>query len=202
MHQTLNPNETYTFSRYFELKIIPRNLALEFGYSFERKNLQLPQYSGDLTEVKQTQERIERILPYVSLASEASRREILIAPVIMDLVFYTKAELQIECPLKVNQRLQGVLDYFLESTKDFLIVEAKREDLDFGMTQLIAELVALDQWLENKSQNLLLGTVTTGKAWEFCLLDRQKKAIFQGLETYYLPSNLEKLMRVLIQALS
>ena len=202
MHKLLNSNESYTFSKYFEMKLLPRNLANEFSYNFERKNLNLPQYDGELSRMEETLKRIVDVLPYVSLARESSRREILIAPVILDLVYYTKSELEIEYPIKVNQQLQGVIDYFLESSKDLLIVEAKREDLDFGMTQLIAELIALDYWLEDKPQAYLLGAVTTGKSWEFAQLDRCKKLISQGLENYGIPKDIEELMRILVQALT
>lgn len=202
MHKLLDPSESYTFSKFFEMKLSPRNVANEFGYSFERGNLNLPQYLGEIDRVKETSKRMAEVRPYVNLAREASRREVLIAPVILDLVYYTKAELEIEYPLKVNQQLQGIIDYFLESTKDFLIVEAKREDLDFGMTQLFSELIALDLWLEDQPQTLLLGAVTTGKAWEFAQLNRSRKHIIQGLEGYLIPKDLEELMRILIQALS
>ena len=46
--------------------------------------------------------------------------------------------------IKVNEQLQGYLDYFLENVNDLLLLEAKKEDLDYGMTQLIAELIALE----------------------------------------------------------
>jgi hypothetical protein len=201
MSKTLNPNESYTFSKFFELKLSCRNLAQEFGYSFERKQLNLPHYLGELSRLEETQKRILETQPYISLSSEASRREVLISPVILDLVYYTKAQLEIEYSIKVNQRLQGVLDYFLESNQDLLIVEAKREDLDFGMTQLVAELIALDVWLEDKSQHKLLGAVTTGKSWEFAQLQRTEKHVIQGLESYRVPEDLEELMRILVQAL-
>lgn len=201
MQKLMNPNETYTFSRFFELKFSARNLAQEFGYEFARTALDLPRYSGELDRLRETYKRISEVLPYINLSREASRREVLIAPVILDLVYYTKAELEIEFSLKVSQHLQGVIDYFLESQKSFLIVEAKREDLDFGMTQLIAELIALDAWLEDTSQTELLGAVTTGKSWELALLRRSEKLILQGLQSYRVPEDLEELMRILILAL-
>ena len=47
-----------------------QDLAKEFGYSFERKWLNLPQYTGELDRSPQTKERIEEILPHVSLTSD------------------------------------------------------------------------------------------------------------------------------------
>ncbi|WP_366941895.1 hypothetical protein [uncultured Nostoc sp.] len=44
----LDSNRSYTFSNYFELGFAVDDLVAKFGYSFERKLLNLPQYSGTL----------------------------------------------------------------------------------------------------------------------------------------------------------
>jgi hypothetical protein len=44
----LNPNQSYTFSRYFELQIDPIDLATYFNYKFRRSPLNLPTFQGDL----------------------------------------------------------------------------------------------------------------------------------------------------------
>jgi hypothetical protein len=201
MNKILNPEETYTFSKYFELKIEAQDLAEEFGYTLERKNLNLPKYMGELDRIQETQSRIEEILPYVSLSNEIARREWLIAPVIVGLIHYTKAQVRTEYAIKVSKYLQGNLGYFLEANDQVLIAKAKKADLDFGMTQLVSQLITLDQWLEDQHQNHLVGAVTTGKIWEFARLDRQAKHIEQGLESYRVPEDIEILMRILVQAL-
>jgi hypothetical protein len=197
----IDPNQSYTFSKYFEMKIEAKDLAREFGYSFSRKYLNLPQFEGELDRIEQTKERIVEILPYASLSSETARREILISPVILDLVHYTKSEIYIEYPIKVTEQLQGYFDYLLEKKRELLVIEAKKADLDYGMTQLLAELIALDKWQENEQQTELIGAVTTGKLWEFAKLNRLEKKIEQGLESYLVPDDLEPLMRILVQAL-
>lgn len=197
----INSEQSYTFSKIFELKIEPKDLTKYFGYSFTRKKISLPQYQGDLDRIDELKERIEEVLPYASLSSEAARREILISPLILDLIHYTKSEIFIEYSIKVSEQLQGYLDYFLENVNALLVIEAKKEDLDYGMTQLIAELIALEQWQENKEQTYLIGAVTTGKIWEFARLNRDKKHIEQGLESYRVPEDVEPLMRILVQEL-
>lgn len=197
-----NLTQKYTFNQIFDLQIIPPDLAEIFGYSFERKKLNLPQYSDKLDRIQQTQERIETILPHVSLSNESARRETLIAPIIFDLVYYTTIEINIEYSIKVNDQLQGTFDYFLEAPSQVLVVEAKKEDLGLGMTQLCAELIALDQWDQTNGQTHLIGGITTGKIWEFARLDRPHKHIEQGLESYRVPEDIEPLMRILIQALT
>jgi len=198
----LDSTQSYTFSKIFELKIPADDLAAEFGYTLSRKSLNLPQYQGDLDRLQELRSRIEEILPYVDLASETSRREILISRVVAELVHYTKAQLRIEYPLKVTEQLQGYLDYLLRTQTDLLVIEAKRQDLDYGFTQLVAEIIALDQWDRTPNQPQLIGAVTTGKIWEFGVLHREAKHIDQGLDSYRVPDDLNPLMRILVQALT
>ena len=170
--KVLEPTGSYTFSKIFELKLIAQDLAAEFGYTLTRKRLSLPQYQGELDRIRELQNRIEETLPYVNLSTETARREILVSPIILDLIHYTKAEVRIEYSIKVTEQLQGYLDYFLQQHNQLLIIEAKKEDLDFGFTQLAAQLIALDQWEVDNPTDHILGAVTTGKIWEFGLLDR------------------------------
>jgi hypothetical protein len=199
--RVLDPNQSYTFSKIFELRIFADDLANEFGYSFTRKRLSLPQYQQELAHLEDLKDRIEAVLPYVDLASETSRREVLISQVLLQLVQYTKSQLKIEYPIKINQQLQGYLDYLLRSQTELLVIEAKREDLDYGFTQLVAEMIALDHWDRIPEQSTLIGAVTTGKIWQFGRLNRATKHIEQGLDSYRVPDDLEPLMRILVQAL-
>ncbi|MEO1592593.1 MAG: hypothetical protein AAFU71_15065 [Cyanobacteria bacterium J06632_22] len=199
--QVFEPGGSYTFSKIFDLKIIAQDLVKEFGYTLTRKRLNLPQYSGELDRIEQLRDRIEETLPHVSLSTEMARREILISPVMIDLIHYTKAEMRIEYPIKVTEQLQGSLDYFLTSHQQLLIIEAKREDLDFGFSQLAAQLIAMDQWATDNPSDVLIGAVTTGKLWEFGRLNRRQKHLEQGLDSYRVPDDLDALMRILIQAL-
>jgi hypothetical protein len=66
---------------------------------------------------------------------------------------------------------------------------------------LAAQLIALDQWEVDNPTDHILGAVTTGKIWEFGLLDRKKKHIDQGFDSYRVPDDVEPLMRILVHAL-
>jgi hypothetical protein len=197
----LEPNQSYTFSKIFELNIDVDKLAADFEYSLIRKRLSLGLYSGELDRLQQLKDRIEEILPYVNLANEATRREILIAPVVADLIHYTRAQLRIEYPIKASEQLQGLLDYLIRTHNNLLVIEAKKEDLNNGFTQLVAELIALEQWEDTTDQPILIGAVTTGSIWQFATLDRKSRVITQGVESYRIPDDLDHLMRILIQSL-
>ncbi|MBP0013795.1 MAG: hypothetical protein J7545_01180 [Roseofilum sp. SBFL] len=196
----LDPNQSYTFSQIVDLNIDPQDLAEEFGYSLERLRLDLRQYSGELNLLEQTRSRIERVLPHVSLITETSRREVLISHIVLDLVEYTQASLRIEYPLKVDP-LQGILDYLLRTESQLLVIEAKKEDLTYGFTQLVAEMIALDRWEKTPNQPILIGAVTTGFIWKFGRLDREQKYFQEGLDSYRVLEDIEPLLRILIHTL-
>ncbi|MBP0027893.1 hypothetical protein [Roseofilum sp. Guam] len=196
----LKDDQTYTFSQIVDLNIDPQDLAEEFGYSLERSPLHLPQYPGDMYLLEQTRSRIQQSLPHISLTTETSRRQVLVAPVILDLVQYTKSCLRIEYPLRVKP-LQGILDYLLRTESHLLVLEAKKEDLNRGFTQLMAKMIALDRWEKTPNQPILIGAVTTGFIWKFGRLDREQKHFQEGLDSYRVLEDIEPLLRILIRTL-
>jgi len=202
MSKILDPNQNYTFSKFFEMNVASDRFVAEFGYKLVRARLNLPQYTGELDRIEDLKGRIEELLPYVDLSSETARREIIVSKVVSDLVHYTKAQLRIEFPIKVTNQLQGYLDYLLQSTTRLLVIEAKKEDFSNGFVQLSAELIALDQSEETPEQPYIVGTVTNGTLWQFGILHRAEKLIEQGLDSYRVPDDLDPLMRILVQALT
>lgn len=196
----LDPNRSYTFSNYFELGFAVDDLVAEFGYSFERKFLELPQYSGSLDRLAELKQRIEEVLPFVDLENEATRREILIAPIITDLIHYSHAKLRIEYNIKVNNKLQGNLNYYLRTTTNLIVIEAKQADINRGFIQLATEMIALDKWTDS-TQAEILGAVTTGNVWQFGRLNRQQQSIEQAINLYRVTEELDVVVRTLLAAL-
>ncbi|MCS6959499.1 MAG: hypothetical protein RMK91_05560 [Pseudanabaenaceae cyanobacterium SKYGB_i_bin29] len=200
MARKLLLDRSYTFSNYFEMGIIPRELAQEFGYNFQKLHLCLPAYAVDIDRLELLRQRIQDILPYLELENETARREFMIAPIISELIYYTKARLRVEYSLKLNDQLQGIIDYHIEAEQAVVIIEAKQADLSRGFSQLTAELIALDQWLENQ-QPQILGAVTTGNIWQFGILDRPQKLIQQDLNLYRVPADLDQVFPILLHFL-
>ena len=201
MSKILDPHQSYTFSKFFELNVAVDKFVAEFGYKLVRTRLNLPQYGGELDRLDDLKGRIEELLPYVELSSETARREVIVSKVVSDLVHYTKAQLRIEFLIKVTNQLQGYLDYLLESETRLLVIEAKKEDFSNGFVKLSAELIALDQSEDTPDQPYLVGTVTNGTLWQFGVLHRAEKIIEQGLDSYRVPDDLTPLMRILVQTL-
>lgn len=197
----LEAGKSYSFRNYFEMPYEPDEILAELGYSLRKTQLELPQAELDRPPLQQLKHSLEQRLPYVSLTSEAARREVLIAPIVLTLIDYTQAQLRIEYAIRVSDQLKGSLDYYLQSQNSLLIIEAKNADLARGFTQLAAELIALDQWLDSDTRPLY-GVVSTGDIWQFGRLNRQQHQIEQDLSLYRVPTDLEDLFPILIAILT
>lgn len=196
----IQPDQSYTFADYFKLNYDTEDILAYFGYSFAAQSLVLPKSDRKLERLEGLKQRLEESLPYLSLNSEIARREFLIAPVVMDLIHYTHVRVKVEYLLIVNEQLKGVLDYYLQSQNQLLIIEAKNADLQRGFTQLGVELIAIAQWLSSEKP-IFYGAVSMGNIWQFGVLHRQTKQIVQDLNLYRVPADLEDLMRVLVAIL-
>lgn len=195
------PENSYTFSDYFKMRIPTEEILNYFGYSKRNERLDLPKFSGDLPTIRQLNERIEEVLIHISLESEITRREFLIAPVIFEVRHLTKAKLNSEYWIEYNHQLRGSLDYFLRDERNLLVVEAKNADLTRGFTQLAVEMIALDKSVEEPNSPIY-GAVTTGREWHFGKLDRQAKTISQSIDSFAIPGNLEEIVRILVGILA
>jgi len=196
----IDPEQSYSFADYFKLNFAPRDILAYFEVSLQRRNLEMPRYKGGLDSLEGLKNRIEESLPRLTLTSEMARREFLIAPVLMDVLHYTQATLNVEYSVSVNNQLKGSLDYLLQNQQTFLVIEAKNEDLERGFVQLAVEMIALDQWIES-DQPVLRGAVSTGNIWQFGEFNRESREVIQGLELYRVPADLEDLMQILVACL-
>ena len=210
MIRNINLPDSLSFSDYFKLNFYPEEILNYFGYAFEMKLLDFTKSVCDLVEINLLEKRLAKSLPYITFDNEIARREFLIAPVLMDLIDYTKSNLKVSYTLNVNNQLRGELDYFIESNikanddvnHQFLVIEAKDENLERGFKQLAVELVAIAYALNADQryigQRYIHGAVSIGKVWQFGRLDRQDKMVVQDLHLYRVPEDLKDLMAILV----
>ncbi|NJR63196.1 MAG: hypothetical protein HC769_33095 [Cyanobacteria bacterium CRU_2_1] len=192
----LNPNETYTFAKYAELPYERDDILADLGCTIESSRLTLPQYPDPLN-LTTLHQQIQDNYQYTTISSEQARREFLIAPIISYLCKQTQQKVRVEYPITISNWLRGSLDYYYQADPNLLIIEAKRENLYSGFTQLAAELLALDQWTDSESP-ILHGAVTTGQIWQCGQFHRQTKHLIEDLTLYRVPEELELLIRILI----
>lgn len=195
----LDANASYTFCSYFELRFSPIDILGDLGCSLKRSPLSLPRSFWDTSPLQQ---RIENYLPYISLTSEAARRQSLVAPILLELAQSVKTPIQIEYPLEVNQYLKGELDYYLNNQYNLIVIEAENDDITRGSVQLAVELIALNLWLAKRQSvasllTPLTGSVTTGDIWQFSQYDAIQQQVTQDLSLYRIPEDLAPLTQIL-----
>ncbi|MEM9008583.1 MAG: hypothetical protein AAGE59_34370 [Cyanobacteria bacterium P01_F01_bin.86] len=196
MAKLLDKDASYTFRSYFELPYDTDEVLAEFGYGYTQKRLNLPKTDKKLSGLDQLKTQIEETLPYVQLTSEIAKREVLVAPVLTRVATLCHQVLRFEYSLKVSNWLQGNLDYLIRAQHQVIVVEAKRDDLTRGFTQLAVEMIALA--MVDDAPSTIYGAVTMGYLWIFGVLDQQRKLITQDIGGYQVPDDVEDLVRVLV----
>ncbi|NEP19624.1 MAG: hypothetical protein F6J97_22490 [Leptolyngbya sp. SIO4C1] len=197
MASILKADKRYIFSDYFELNYPTRDIVEAFGYRYRFAELQLPRSQQTLSHLNQLRETYVKKLPLISLTSEAAKREFYISPLLLELLEYIQAEIDVEYPLDAGQNLSGTIDYWIRFASDLVIIEAKKGDLERGFSQLAVELIALDRAISD-DQSQLYGAVTLGDVWRFGLLERQDKLLIKDINAYTLLANLSDILAILI----
>ncbi len=200
MPKVLNPNESYTFSRYFDLPYSPEDILADLGCTIERTDCDnLPYAQCDLDWLPELAETIRRRLKRVNTNTEQARREALIFPLIDRICDLLDYSINIEYTVNVSNWLKGSLDYYIfnPSPSNLLVIEAKQSDLTKGFTQLAVELIALDSWVESDIP-ILYGAVSTGEIWRFGLYDRAAHHVLEYLPLHRVPQDLEFVTRTII----
>ncbi|MBE9248378.1 hypothetical protein IQ226_04035 [Dolichospermum sp. LEGE 00240] len=191
----LQDNQSYTFRSYFELPYEADDILAEFDYTLIKSHLSLPQTTQPLNQLPELKQRIEDILPFISLSNETARRETLVSPILLEVIRYCQCQMRIEYPLSINNRLKGNLDYLLRLKNNLLVIEAKNDDLTRGFTQLAIELIALSH-IEEKTT--LYGAVTIGNIWQFGKIDSSQQQITQDINLFKVPGDLDNLVAVIV----
>ncbi len=193
----LKKDKKYTFSDYFELNNPTKEILEEFGYKYNFEELNLPETNREIISLEKLRETYVKKLPLISLNSEIAKREFYISPLLLEILDYVNAEINVEYPLDVEENLSGTVDYFIKYSGNIVIIDAKKGDLEKGFNQLAVELIALDKYLEN-TLRVLYGAVTLGDIWRFGVLQREEKLLKKDMNAYVIPADLENLFSILL----
>ena len=158
------------------------------------------------------EETLQENLP-LALASntEKSRSEMIITPILIDLRKQLNRKISLFSGVNFNvdagRGLNGNCDYIISLSEEILIlttpiitlVEAKKEDLNAGLGQCIAEMLAAQIFNEREKHQIspIYGVVTSGTNWKFLTLDGSNVLI--DLNEYYL-GNLSKILGILAES--
>jgi hypothetical protein len=145
--------------------------------------------------------------------SEKARSEMLIAPVLIELRRQLNHQIAlfsgISFSVAPDLGLTGICDFLISRSAELAllkapivaIVEAKRENLNAGLGQCLAEMVAAQMFnvKHNRQINTIWGCITSGTNWRFLYL--KEKTIVLDLDEYYL-SQVDKILGIFHHSLS
>lgn len=140
--------------------------------------------------------------------TEKSRSEMIIAPILIAVRKYLNNEISlfsgIDFTVDTAQGLNGNCDFIISRSSELLIVnapvitivEAKKENINAGLGQCVAEMIAAQLFNEREGNDIstIYGTVTTGTNWKFLKLTKQLVDI--DLSEYYI-NNIGKIIAIL-----
>jgi hypothetical protein len=159
-------------------------------------------------------EYLEKSLPLaIALSTEKARSEMLICPILIEVreILHQQISLFSGVDFTVDSAigLNGVCDFIISRSPEQIlveapvavIVEAKKDDLNAGLGQCVAEMVASQKFNQEQQQpvNTIYGAVTTGSLWRFLKLEQQNVTV--DLTEYPVPP-LDRILGILVTIVS
>src|SRR6266487_7182087 len=145
----------------------------------------------------------------LDISTEKARSEFIIAPVLLEvrrqLDYRISLFSGVEFNVNPEQGLRGVCDFLLSlsplqltiQAPVVMVVEAKNENVKQGISQCIAEMLAAQQFNQERNNAIetVYGVVTTGSAWKFLRLTRTSVMVDA---TEYHISQVERVVGILV----
>lgn len=142
-----------------------------------------------------------------AFVSEKARSEFIVTPILLAVQEISNDEVQIFSGQTLNVEpglgLTGECDFILSKAKPtptlrspiVSLVEAKKNDIELGLGQCIAQMFAARIFNRENDENLqtIFGCVTTGETWQFLKLEKNTAIVDR--DRFYL-SEVEKILGV------
>lgn len=149
----------------------------------------------------------------LAINTEKSRSEMIIAPLLIELKKLSSQPISlfsgVDFTVDAAQGLNGTCDFLISrspeqlfiNTPVIMIVEAKKEDINAGLGQCVAEMLAARLFNEREGNpiNKIYGAVTTGDRWKFLKLEEQVVEIDLG---EYLLNNVNQILGILANGIT
>ncbi|MGD1703387.1 hypothetical protein [Dapis sp. BLCC M229] len=144
----------------------------------------------------------------LAINTEKARSEMIIAPILIELRKIMNNQVSLfsgtEFNVDTTRGLNGTCDFLISLAPEqlfikspvFAIVEAKKENLNAGLGQCLAEMIAGQIFNQQQGNQIstIYGVVTTGNIWKFLQLENTEVHIDL---TEYVVNNLEKILGIL-----
>jgi hypothetical protein len=149
----------------------------------------------------------------LAINTEKSRSEMIIAPILIEFKKHFNSKISlfsgVDFNVDASQGLNGTCDFLISRSPEQLfvkapvitIVEAKKENLNAGIGQCVASMLAARLFNEREENEIpiIYGAVTTGNIWKFIKLQGQVVDI--DLSEYFI-GNLSKILGILSSGIS
>ncbi len=165
-------------------------------------------FSGNRVEPSEFLKKTLETNLRLPLGSETAKSQFITAPILSEILVKNNFEFTFfagySFDVDKTKGLKGICDYILTKKPDspmvdapiFLLVEAKKDDIEDGIAQCAAEMVAAQIFNERRNNNttIIFGAVTSGLEWLFLKLEGNFVSIDK--KRYYL-NDLSELLGVL-----
>lgn len=192
------------YSQFTSLEMIETNFGVTIT---DRINLFANTPTAEPSEfLKQTLE--ENLALALAINTEKARSELIVTPILVELRKQFNYQISLfsgkEFNVDVEKGLTGFCDFLISQSPEQLLikapvialVEAKNDNIQAGLPQCMAEMIAAQIFNERRNNALsqVYGVVTTGTNWKF--LQQQDTVIEVDLNDYFI-NNLSQILGIL-----
>ena len=150
-----------------------------------------------------------QVFPLAEVAkSEKAKSELLVSPILVEARRLANERVQLfsgeEFDVDRERGLNGFCDFLFSRSENpftidapvLMLVEAKRGELEIGLGQCVAEMLAAQLYNHSQEQSIpvIYGCVTSGKLWQFLKLEGSDVTIDP---TSYLVAPVQKILGIL-----
>jgi hypothetical protein len=190
-----------SFRSYFRVAIVEKVMVYsdftvrKVKQTFGISTIEGGSFFPELEPIVPSQTLLEILLETIPLAvaspSEKAKSELLISPILVEVRKYLKRQVSLfsgqDFTVDASLGLSGVCDFLLSQSTEQLeieapvvvLVEAKKADLNTGMGQCMAEMIAAQRFNQSseRSVDTVYGCVSSGILWRFLKLEGQQVTI-------------------------
>ncbi len=162
-----------------------RRIKQEFGIQTQEGGRFLP-LTPEIAPSSMLADILENYLPWaIAVGSEKAKSEMIVAPVLLEVKRILESKVSVfsgrDFTVDESVGLNGICDFLISRSPEQLeieapaivLVEAKRDSLNSGLGQCMAEMIAAQRFNEqnNVLTPTLYGATTSGTAWRFLKLE-------------------------------
>lgn len=168
-----------------------RRIKQEFGIQTQEGGRFLPP-TADVAPSQMLQSILENYVPWaIAVGSEKAKSEMIVAPVLLELKQILHSPVSVfsgrDFTVDASVGLNGICDFLISRSVEQLeieapaivLVEAKRDSLNSGIGQCMAEMIAAQRFNQQNDvdRSTIYGATTSGTAWRFLKLEAQTVTI-------------------------